>query len=159
MIKGLLFIDVDGTLTDGKIYMGINGEIMKAFSVKDGCGIQRIVDGSIALPIVISGRESKIVENRCKELEVCNCIQGAKDKASVIKEYEKLFPGCPLAYIGDDLNDIDAMEYVKSRNGVTACPSDACKNVQDIVDYVCKNIGGNGAVREFIDYLYNTMSL
>lgn len=154
MSKKLLFIDVDGTLTDGKIYIGVNGEVMKAFSVKDGYGIKKIITKSRAILVIVTGRESKIVENRCKDLGITNFHQGIKDKISIVKMYEQHYPKSLLAYIGDDSNDIEAMEYVKSRNGVTACPADAHENVCKIVDYVCKNIGGGGAVREFIDYLF-----
>lgn len=154
MSKKLLFIDVDGTLTNGKIYIGVNGEVMKAFSVKDGYGIKKIITKSRAILVIVTGRESKIVENRCKDLGITNFHQGIKDKISIVKMYEQHYPKSLLAYIGDDSNDIEAMEYVKSRNGVTACPADAHKNVCKIVDYVCKNIGGGGAVREFIDYLF-----
>ena len=68
----VLVMDVDGTLTDGKIYIGENGEMMKAFNVKDGCGIHDILMPQGVMPIIITGRNSEIVKQRCKELDIKN---------------------------------------------------------------------------------------
>lgn len=149
----VLFIDVDGTLTDGKIYMGVKGEVMKAFSVKDGHGLRHIHDEYGVVPVIITGRKSLIVTQRCKELGISNLHQQVKNKVSVIKDYERLFTNSLLAYIGDDINDIAAMEYIKQKNGIIACPCDADATVIRIAHYTCKHPGGDGAVREFIDYL------
>ena len=149
----VLFIDVDGTLTDGTIYMGAKGEIMKAFSVKDGHGLRHIHDQYGVIPVILTGRKSMIVKHRCKELGISNIHQRVKDKVSVIKDYENLFTNCIFAYIGDDVNDLSAMEYIKQRSGIVACPSDADANVISIAHYTCKRPGGDGAVREFIDFL------
>ena len=75
-----LVMDVDGTLTDGKIYMGENGEVMKAFNIKDGYAISYFLPSNGIIPIVITGRKSKIVENRCKELGITEVHQGCIDK-------------------------------------------------------------------------------
>ena len=77
MIK-FLVMDVDGTLTDGKIYMGSNGEVMKAFNIKDGCGIAMVLPKYGITPVIITARESKILENRCKELNITELHQGSK---------------------------------------------------------------------------------
>ena len=71
-----LVMDVDGTLTDGKIYMSATGEAMKAFNIKDGCGIHDILIPSNIIPIIITGRESKIVLNRCEEIGISDVYQG-----------------------------------------------------------------------------------
>ncbi len=146
-----LVMDVDGTLTDGKIYMGNNGEIMKAFSIKDGCGIQNILIPSGIIPVIITGRESDIVLNRCKEIGISDIHQGISNKL------EELFTITPdfstVAYIGDDINDIPCMIKVKEAKGITGCPKDAAKEVISFVDFVAKNKGGDGAVRNFIDWL------
>lgn len=153
----LLVLDVDGTLTDGKIYMGASGEMMKAFDIKDGCGIHDIlpgINGGI-LPAIITGRESKILEQRCKELSITYLYQGVADKKEVLNqllqslrlEYRE------VAYIGDDVNDLVCMNVVKEGGGIVACPADAVEQVQEIADFVSNRRGGNGAVREFIDWL------
>ena len=79
MVKYLV-MDVDGTLTDGKIYMGNDGEAMKAFSIKDGCGIHDILIPAGSTPVTITGRNSRIVENRCGEFEIKEIYQGVSCK-------------------------------------------------------------------------------
>lgn len=77
-----LVMDVDGTLTDGKVYIGNNGEICKAFCIKDGYGIRNLLIPSGIIPIIITGRESAIVFNRCRELGITRIYQGISDKYS-----------------------------------------------------------------------------
>lgn len=144
----MLVMDVDGTLTDGKIYIGNQGEVMKAFNVKDGYGIAHLKDTEI-LPVIITGRKSDIVAQRAKELNITELYQGVEDKLKCLKKiavkYEINIE--EIAYIGDDLNDLLCMQYC----GLTACPADAMEEVKQKVDYICKVDGGKGAVREFID--------
>ena len=144
-------MDVDGTLTDGKIYLGNDGEVMKAFSIKDGCGIHDILIPSGITPVIITGRKSKILENRCKELGISNLHQGIRNKI------EKLLTITTdlstVAYIGDDINDLSCMEPIKEAGGLVGCPADAVQKVVDLADFVSKRNGGNGAVREFIEWI------
>ncbi|WP_407721452.1 KdsC family phosphatase [Ruminococcus sp. JE7B6] len=144
----LLVMDVDGTLTDGKIYMGENGEVMKAFNVKDGYAIAHMLPEMGIIPVIITGRKSKIVENRAKEIGITELHQGVRDKLAVLKNVAEKYNASPdeIAYIGDDINDLDCIEYC----GVTACPVDAVDGVKRKVTYVCKKNSGEGAVREFI---------
>lgn len=144
----MLVMDVDGTLTDGRIYIGINGEIMKAFDVKDGYAIAQLRKYGIE-PVIITGRKSAIVQERAKELKITELYQGVEDKLQKLKSIASTFnlKANEIAYIGDDLNDLQCMKYC----GLTACPNDAMSQVKDMVDYVCNNLGGRGAVREFID--------
>lgn len=147
----LLVMDVDGTLTDGKIYIGSNGELMKAFDVKDGYGIAQILPKLNIAPAIITGRESKIVANRAGELGIVNVYQSVSDKICKLKELaaNMSISAEEIAYIGDDLNDLDCIEYC----GLTACPADAVADVMQKVDYICCTNGGLGAVREFIEYI------
>ena len=146
-----LVMDVDGTLTDGKIYMGNDGEMMKAFDIKDGCGIHDILIPAGITPVIITGRSSKILENRCKELGITNLHQGIRNKI------EKLLTITTdlsvVAYIGDDINDLYCMEPIKEAGGLVGCPADAVQKVVDLADFVSKRNGGNGAVREFIEWI------
>lgn len=150
MIKYLV-MDVDGTLTDGKIYMGNDGEMMKAFDIKDGCGIHDILIPAGITPVIITGRSSKILENRCKELGITNLHQGIRNKI------EKLLTITTdlstVAYIGDDINDLSCMEPIKEAGGLVGCPADAVQKVIDLADFISKRNGGNGAVREFIEWI------
>lgn len=146
-------MDVDGTLTDGKIYMGENGEVMKAFDVKDGYAIKEILPKLGINPVIITGRTSKIVENRAKELGITELYQGKHYKLDtmfdVMKKYDCTKENS--AYIGDDVLDIPCMKEC----AIAACPADAVQDVKDICQYICKNDAGNGAVREFINLLNN----
>lgn len=154
MIKYLV-MDVDGTLTDGKVYIGNDGEVMKAFSIKDGCGIREILMPAGIIPAIITGRKSKIVENRCAELGITEIYQGEHDKVSrLLAILEQA--GATLAqtaYVGDDLNDLACMKLIRHNGGVVGCPADAAREVREIANYVCAAKGGDGAVREFIEWL------
>ncbi len=156
-----LVMDVDGTLTDGKIYMGADGELFKAFDIKDGCGIKDILPVYGITPIIITARESKILENRCRELGIKELHQKTRDKINKIDECLERFSRqnqqdyeySNVAYIGDDILDLQCINPINECGGITACPADAAKAVIKSVRYVCHNNGGNGAVREFIEWL------
>lgn len=150
-----LVMDVDGTLTDGKIYMGANGEVMKAFDIKDGYGIHDMLIPNGITPVIITGRTSKIVENRCNELGIKDLFQGVKNKIEVLNAYlnEKDATLSEVAYIGDDLNDMSCINAVKSAGGFIGCPSNATDRVKMSSDFISRLEGGNGAVREFIEYI------
>ncbi len=161
-----LIMDVDGTLTDGKIYMGSNGEICKAFNIKDGYGISNLLIPKKIIPIIITGRKSKILENRCKELGITELYQQVGNKLLKLDEILENFSSNLLkadsrsaytyrncAYIGDDINDLPCMKMIKKANGVVGCPADAVKEVIEISDYVSKRKGGDGVVRGFIEWI------
>lgn len=146
-----LVMDVDGTLTDGKIYMSEQGELCKAFNIKDGCGIHDLAMKSGIVPVIITGRRSTIVLNRCKELGITEVYQGIENK---IEKLAALAPNLSIvAYIGDDINDLTCMERVKKAGGLVGCPKDAVKLVIEIADYVSDYNGGDGAVRDFIEWI------
>jgi 3-deoxy-D-manno-octulosonate 8-phosphate phosphatase (KDO 8-P phosphatase) len=146
-----LVMDVDGTLTDGKIYMGSQGEWCKAFNIKDGCGIHDIAIPAGITPVIITGRKSDIVLNRCKELGIEQIHQG------IINKIEKLLTItedlATVAYIGDDINDLSCMNPVKEAGGLVGCPKDAVKKVLSLADYIANHKGGDGAVRDFIEWI------
>ncbi len=150
MLKYLV-MDVDGTLTDGKIYMGNKGEIMKAFSVKDGCGIHDILIPSGITPIIITGRTSDIVLNRCREIGIIEVYQGIDNKTKKLRDVTYDFS--VVAYIGDDINDLPCMLAIKAAGGMIGCPANAAKQVLDLADFVSIHNGGDGAVRDFIEWL------
>ncbi len=153
----ILVMDVDGTLTDGKIYMGAQGELMKIFDIKDGYAIFHILPAYIIIPIIITGRTSEIVEMRCNELGIKEIHQGCLDKRDKLMEIAQRF-GLNIgesgiiegsAYIGDDILYIQGVEVCE----ISACPADAAEEVKKIVSYICKNKGGMGAVREFVEWI------
>lgn len=151
-----MIFDVDGTLTDGKLYIGNNGEMFKAFHVKDGCAIYDILPAMGINPVILTARRSEIVEQRCKELNVSFVYQGVRNKKEKILELIKEWNlelndngVCPeIAYIGDDLIDLECMGIC----GFTACPHDAADEVKEAVQYVSPRNAGEGAVRDIVDY-------
>lgn len=149
----LLVMDVDGTLTNGKIHISSNGEIFKSFDVKDGYGIVNILPKLNIKPVIITGRISDIVSIRAKELGIKYCYQGISNKKEKLLEllYNLNIPHKEVAYIGDDLNDLEIMNIC----GLKSCPADAVSEIKQICDYICKSSGGHGAVREFIDWIYS----
>lgn len=146
----LLILDVDGTLTSGEIFLGARGEEMKAFHVHDGLGIKLAQKKRITVAL-ITGRESQIVENRAKELQIEEVYQGCKDKVEILNllvERYSLYLS-QVAYIGDDINDLPAMERV----GVAIAVKNAVLAVKEVAHYITEKRGGEGAVREAIEYI------
>lgn len=150
-----LVMDVDGTLTDGKIYMGNEGEMMKAFDIKDGYGIHDLLLPSRIIPVIITGRGSGILVNRCKELGIKKVFQNVHNKLEELKRLvgDDRNTLSNVAYIGDDMNDAVCMKAVKEAGGITGCPKDAVKEIRRLSRFKSKQEGGNGAVREFIEYI------
>jgi len=150
----MLVMDVDGTLTDGKIYIGPQGEVMKAFNVKDGYAIKHILPEMGIIPVIITGRTSAIVEYRAKELDITELYQGVSDKPEQLKKVAEKFhlTKDQIAYIGDDVNDLECIKYC----GFSACPNDAVEEIKQCVDYVCNANGGDGAVREMCSIKFIT---
>ncbi|NEG96882.1 HAD family hydrolase [Bifidobacterium sp. SMB2] len=147
----LLVMDVDGTLTDGSILIGPDGEMMKTFNAKDGYGVKHLLPAAGIEPMIITGRNSSILAYRANELGITALYQGVHDKLPLLKRLmdERGLDVSEVAYIGDDLNDLEAMRFV----GVCGCPADSSQGIIDVVDYVCRRDGGRGAVREFIEHL------
>jgi 3-deoxy-D-manno-octulosonate 8-phosphate phosphatase (KDO 8-P phosphatase) len=146
----LIILDVDGTLTDGKITIGSDGSEHKNFDVKDGMAISQAIKSNISVAI-LTGRSSSVVQTRAKELGIKDVFQGLRTKRDKVEELAKR-KGVKLkevAYIGDDINDLEAMQVV----GFKGCPSDACNEIKEISDYISSKPGGNGAVREIIEFL------
>lgn len=153
----LLVLDVDGTLTDGKIYLSQYGEEIKAFDVKDGYGIRHILPELQMEAAVITGRKSEIVSRRADELGIRMVCQGISDKAACLIRLleEKGYAAEETVYIGDDENDLECMQIA----GFCACPADAHHRVRDAADYIASKNGGDGAVREVIDLLASSEKL
>ena len=135
-------------LTDGGLYYGPGGEALKRFDVKDGHGI--VMARLVGLPTaVLTARTSRIVEVRGKELGLVEIFQGHRDKRSGLEELcgsHKISPR-ECAYMGDDVNDLAAMEMV----GLSACPSDASAEVRQLAHFVAQAPGGRGAARELVE--------
>ena len=154
-------MDVDGTLTDGKIYISSEGELFKCFHAKDGCGIKDILPKFHITPIIITARNSTILQKRCAELQIHEYYQSVQDKKAQLESilfHHSVHDNCSyslrnVAYIGDDLPDLPCMLAIKETGGIIGCPHDAIKNITELADYICNKNGGDGAIREFIEWL------
>jgi len=146
----LLCVDVDGVLTDAGMYYGPDGEVLKKFNTRDGMGLARVRDAGVAVAI-ISGEDSAIVHARAAKLKIDDVFCNVADKRVPIDELCSKY-GLQLeqvAFIGDDLNDLPALECV----GLACAVADAAEPVQRIAHYVSARRGGDGAVREVCELL------
>ena len=147
----LFLTDVDGVLTDGGMYYSETGDELKKFNTRDGMAFDLLRERGIKTGI-ITGENTKIVENRARKLKVDYLVQGRNPEGKLASAMEIcLKEGISLdevAYIGDDINCFDLLEKV----GMKACPSDACDQVKYIDGIIIlANKGGEGAVREFVE--------
>lgn len=144
----LICLDVDGTMTDGSIYIGTDGEIFKGFNVKDGMGIQLAMQAGVQFAI-ITGRESDIVSERAKELGITSVYQKCGNKDDVIRTLKRQHQLAKeeIAYIGDDVNDV----VVRDEVGLFVVVGDAHPKAKQAADIILNSGGGKGAIREFID--------
>jgi len=149
----LILTDVDGVLTDGGRYYSINGESMKKFHTRDGMGVNLLLRNKIKTCIVTK-ENSKIMRKWAKDMNIFRIYANVIHKEEFLPKICKNFSLNPynIAYIGDDVNDIDLLKLV----GFSACPQDGIKQVKKNVDYVCKQYGGNGAFREIADLILHT---
>ena len=146
----LIVLDVDGTMTDSRITYSENGDEIKSFNVKDGLAIAswRKLGKQVA---IITGRSSAIVEKRAKELHIEHFYQGIHNKKEVLEDLLEKLDLCMenVAAIGDDLNDMKMLKAAK----ISFVPRDASAYVDKIADVILSKKGGDGAVREMIEYL------
>jgi 3-deoxy-D-manno-octulosonate 8-phosphate phosphatase (KDO 8-P phosphatase) len=152
----LLVLDVDGVLTDGRLYFGARGEQMKCFHVRDGAGIKQVLKAGLQVA-VISGRQSKAVEKRMTELGVNWIRQGVEDKLTALRELLDLTNLTPqaVASVGDDIPDLPLLEV--SRLAIAV--ADAHPSVKSQAHFITQLPGGLGAVREVCDLILETRRL
>jgi 3-deoxy-D-manno-octulosonate 8-phosphate phosphatase (KDO 8-P phosphatase) len=146
----LLVLDVDGVLTDGRLYFGARGEALKVFHARDGFGIAQLRSTGVEVA-VISGRRSVMVRARCRELGIAHLHQGARDKLAVFTRLcaRLRVPMNSCACVGDDVPDLPLMRHV----ALSFAVADAHESVRRAADVVTRLPGGHGAVREVCDRL------
>lgn len=146
----LLILDVDGVLTDGKLYFANSGEEQKAFNILDGLGIKLLQTSGVKVAI-ITGRSSRLVARRAGELGITTLIQKSPDKLAALKNIagENSFALDQIAFMGDDYPDLPAMTAV----GLALSPANAHPEVAARSHWQSRNRGGEGAVREACDML------
>lgn len=147
----LVLTDSDGVLTDTGVYFSAEGEVMKRFSIRDGMGVERLRKILGIETGIITGEESGSVLKRAEKLGIIYLYRGIKNKLSLLPEIltATKLRSENIAFIGDDVNDLDLLNEV----GLSASPADGTDFVRNIVHYVCKNKGGNGAFREFAELI------
>ncbi len=145
----LLLLDVDGTLTDGGIYLSANGDEFKKFNSKDGAGIKAAMKAGIQVGIISASLNQEIVLKRVEMLGIQHCYVGQERKDLILEKWmlSLKLEKDEIAFIGDDINDLEIMRI----SGFTACPADAVDKVKEEVDVILEKKGGEGCVREFID--------
>ena len=145
-----LFLDVDGVLTDGQIYLDGRGHELKVFNTKDGHGMRKAAAAGITL-CWISGRRSPATARRARELGVPLCYQGVRDKGVRVEAVRRglKLTREQIAAIGDDEPDIPMFEAA----ALSACPADAVPAARKAATVVLRSPGGHGAVREFIELI------
>jgi 3-deoxy-D-manno-octulosonate 8-phosphate phosphatase (KDO 8-P phosphatase) len=146
----LVAFDVDGVFTDGRFYLSDDGVESKAFNTQDGYGVRRLLNAGIAVA-VISGRESQAVVRRMAELGVAHVVLGCKDKVAALDQLaaELGLSASECAYVGDDLPDLPLLDHV----GFSVAVANAVSLLQEVCDYVTRQPGGFGAVREVCDLI------
>ncbi|MDT9546250.1 MAG: HAD-IIIA family hydrolase [Chlorobium sp.] len=149
----LLISDNDGVFTDNGVYYGESGEVMKRYSIRDGMGVERLRHGGIETAIM-TGEVSPSLGKRAEKLKMERLYLGVKDKGRKLREVlgETGLNVSELAYIGDDVNDVEIMEAIAAE-GLTACPRDATGFVRPLAHYRCLADGGHGAFRDFAEWL------
>lgn len=146
----LLLLDVDGVMTDGGIYFSERSDELKKFNIHDGYGIVKLQKSGVKVGI-LTGRSSPLVARRAQELGIVEVYQNLENKLDAYEQIKvKLnLSDSEIAYVGDDEPDIPVMKKV----GLAACPANATAPVRRQADIVCKNRGGEGAVREVVDFI------
>ena len=144
-----LALDVDGVMTDGGMYVTEKGDEFKKFNTKDGLAIIHLIKAGHNVGIVSSGFNKNIVESRAKLLGIKYCYIGTWNKLEILEQWckELKISLKNIAYIGDDLNDMQIFE----KAGLTACPADAVPAIKAKADIILSRKGGDYCVREFID--------
>jgi 3-deoxy-D-manno-octulosonate 8-phosphate phosphatase (KDO 8-P phosphatase) len=146
----LLLLDVDGVLTDGKLYFSNQGEELKAFNIYDGLGIKLLQRSGVQVGIV-TGRKSQLVARRASDLGIKIVVQGREDKLVAISEIQKQHSVSlgEIAYMGDDLPDLTAIQAV----GFGMTVPNAMPVIKQQAKWISQYTGGNGAVREACDLI------
>lgn len=141
----LVIFDVDGVLTDGKLFLGENDNEYKAFHVHDGLGIVLLLKNNIDVGI-ITARQSNIVANRMQSLGITHLYQGQDNKETALLDIQSKtgLANKNIAYLGDDLIDLPALKHC----GLKMAVNNAHPAVKEFCDLVTNNSGGNGAARE-----------
>src|SRR5256885_4281002 len=142
----LVVLDVDGTMTDGRLYYGKEGEMMKAFDVRDGHALRLLVSHGSIRVAVITGRRADLVKRRCRELSIAPVVGSSRAKGPALEKMcaQLGIPLAATAYMGDDVNDLPALRMA----GLSCAPADAAPEVLREVSWISTDPAGRRAVRD-----------
>ena len=146
----LIATDVDGVLTDGGMYYSSKGDILKKFHARDGMAVSILKKNTIPT-VIITKEKNQIVKKWSSKMNIDKLFDGVKNKEEIVSKLCKSYGLSEnnIAYIGDDVNDLEILK----KTGFTATPKDGNLEVKKIVDYICKNYGGEGVLREICDLI------
>ena len=146
----LIATDVDGVLTDGGMYYSSKGDVLKKFHARDGMAVSILKKNTIPT-VIITKERNQIVKKWSSKMNIDKLFDGVKNKEEVVSKLCKSYGLSEnnIAYIGDDVNDLEILK----KTGFTATPKDGNLEVKKIVDYICKNRGGEGVLREICDLI------
>ena len=146
----ILLTDVDGVLTDGGMYYTSQGDYMKKFHTRDGMGVTLLKKNNIPT-ILVTKEKTMMVRKWAKNMKVKKIFDGIQKKQTVLVRIEKIFHVTKdeIAFIGDDVNDLELMKKV----GFSATPKDGIKLAKNLADYICNSKGGKGVLREVADLI------
>lgn len=152
-LRFLLF-DVDGVLTDGRLYY-VGDEVAVAFDTRDGLAVQRAREAGLGIGLLSARRDSPAVERRAADLGFDEVLLGCRDKAAAFADLlgRRGLEASEVAYVGDDLVDLPVLRAA----GLSAAPADAVQEVRDNVDLVLDAPGGRGAARELVDRIIDAL--
>jgi len=147
----ILITDVDGVMTDAGIYYSERGEELKRFSMRDGMGLELVRKFLNIKVIIITGENSPIVSRRAEKLNISDVYMGIRDKAAIVEEIAREIgiSSQYFCYVGDDVNDLGAMQ----KCGFRVAPADAVSQIKAVADYITEARGGYGVLREVADLL------
>ncbi len=147
----LVLTDCDGVLTDGGVYYGESGEVLKRFNIRDGMGVVRLRELAGVETGIVTGETSPSVVTRAAKLKITELYLGVGDKLSLLAGILSRLglDASEVAFIGDDVNDLAILQAV----GLSACPADATRENRAVVDYCCETNGGQGCFRELAELI------
>lgn len=151
----VLITDIDGVLTDGKLWYNASGESMKMFHVHDGMAFAMLKKKDWKLGLLSNGMASDAVQARAEKLKVDFVHTGSGNKGEILRQWKSKYNLSTeqIAYVGDDINDLEVIQEV----AVFACPANAVKKVKEQAHVILEKSGGDGAVREFVDLMLDSL--
>jgi len=152
----IVLTDVDGVLTDGGMYYSKEGDVMKKFFVRDGMGVTLLLKNNIPT-IIVTKEQNPLIKQWATKMKIKKLYDSVQNKELILEKICRDYRIKPnqIAFIGDDINDIGLLKKV----GLSAVPQDGINEAKKVSHYICKNKGGHGAFREFVDLIISKQKI